>query len=82
MKMKNNLFANWDLMRIVRLGLGLAVIYQGYEAKEWMFAMIGSFFAASALFNVGCCSTNTCSRPNNSRFDEPNTKDVTYEEVR
>lgn len=68
----------WNFMRIVRLGLGIAILIQGVVAKETMTVVLGVILGGMALANIGCCGTNGCavnSRPANK------TQKVDYEEL-
>jgi hypothetical protein len=76
--MKLNL-KNWDLMRILRLALGIFIIVQGIVLNDWMNIALGSIFSAMPLFNIGCCGTSACSTT--PKKDTSNTKDIQYEEV-
>ena len=76
--MKNYL-RNWNLIRFVRLALGIAVIIQGVQANEWMFVGLGVMFSLMPIFNLGCSSGN-CNVPNR-RYTKSD-DDVIYEEVK
>ena len=68
----------WNFMRVLRLGLAIAIIIQGIVAKETMTIVLGAIFGGMALANIGCCGTNGCavnSRPNNK------THRINYEEL-
>ncbi len=60
--MKNLLFTNWHLMRIIRLVFGIFLIFQAVETHQWLFFIFAAFFLFQALFNQGCgpngCETN------------------------
>lgn len=77
--MKQGILANWNFMRFLRLGLGIAIIVQSIIAKDWTMGIIGALFTSMPLFNVGCCVTGGCATP--VKKDPNNTKDITYEEV-
>lgn len=67
-------------MKLVRLALGILIIIQGVQAKEWMFILLGVFFTLLPILNLGCCASNACSTPAPKKGME--TEDVTYEEVK
>lgn len=73
-------FRSWDLMRVLRLALGIFIIIQGIIAKEWLLAGLGGLFSLMPLMNVGCCGVSGC----NTRLPKSNKKleDITYEEIR
>jgi hypothetical protein len=71
---------NWNLMRILRLALGVLIIVQGVQAQEWLFVGLGGLFSLMPLLNIGCCGTSGCNTP--IRKSNQKTEDITYEEVR
>ncbi len=77
--MKQTIFTNWNLMRFLRLGIGIAILVQAVLARDVMFAFLGILFTAMPLFNVGCCGTSGCYVPPQKKSDT--IKDVNYEEV-
>lgn len=77
--MKNYL-KKWSIVRVIYLLFGLAIVYQGFEAREWMFVILGSIFCLMPLLNLGCCSTAGCRRPLSKYV--PEEKETTFEEVK
>ena len=77
--MKNYL-EGWNVMRLLRLILGLIIIVQGIRGNDWSFILLGSLFSLMPIFNVGCCGASGC----NTSYvkTNKNIKEVTYEEVR
>lgn len=69
-------------MRMLRLALGLMVIWQGVDTGEWFAVIAGAIFAGLAIANKGCMG-GTCYAPpvrrRSSQFQS--TEEVTYEEV-
>ncbi|HLV45612.1 hypothetical protein ACKUSY_17370 [Myroides odoratus] len=78
--MKNYL-RGWNLMRIIRLVLGIVIIVQGIQAQQWMLVALGGLFTLMTLFNIGCCGTGGCNTTY-STSKAKNTEDITYEEVK
>lgn len=77
--MKQTIFTNWNFMRFFRLGLGIAVLVQASLAGDALFFVLGIFFTAMPVFNIGCGGTNGCYvTPKKKSAEE---KDITYEEV-
>lgn len=71
---------DWNVMRVIRLALGILVIIQSISEKNFMLTVAGGLFAFLALINVGCCGANGCavkSRENKSNLKE----EAVYEEV-
>ena len=67
-------------MRVIRLALGIFIIVQGIQTKEWILIALGGIFALMPLLNIGCCSTAGC----NTSFSKGDMEkeDIRYEEVR
>lgn len=80
--MIKTIIQNWNLMRFIRLLLGVMIIVQSINNKDYLFAFIGLLFAGMALANIGCCGSAGCST--NSYSNKKNTNSInetTYEEV-
>jgi hypothetical protein len=62
-KLLRPVLTNWNLMRWLRLLIGLFI---GFEAARtgdkisWLFAV---FFLAQAIFGFGCCGAGSCAVP-------------------
>lgn len=78
--MKALLFKNWNVMRILRLAMGVFIITQGIMANEWILTIMGGIFSLLAIFNMGCCGTSTCGRPIKIRKNQ--IEEVSFEEVK
>jgi hypothetical protein len=72
----------WNITRIFRLILGVVIIIQGVKANDWMFIILGSAFAAMPLFNVGCCSNESCETPIRKTNPIVAQKEIDYEEIK
>jgi hypothetical protein len=71
----------WNVMRIVRLILGVAILVQGIVAKDTLTIILGIFLGGTAVANVGCCGANGCAintpstkKTNNTLYEELDTK--------
>ena len=71
---------NWDLMRVLRLALGIIIIVQGVQAKEWLFVALGGLFSLMPLLNIGCCGASGCNTPVSKSSKK--IEDITYEEIK
>ncbi len=78
--MKQAIFSNWNLMRFLRLALGIAIIVQSVVAKDWTMGIVGALFTVMPVFNIGCCGAGGCATTPQKKTSET-TKDITYEEV-
>ena len=77
---KQNIFSNWNFFRILRLLLGVMIIVQAIQLKDWMYGLAGLLFSLMALFNTGCCSVNSCSTPPVNKDNKK--EEVSFEEVK
>lgn len=77
--MKQTIFSNWNFVRLLRLGAGIAILVQAFIARDILFAFLGLIFTAMPVFNIGCCGTQGCNVP--AEKDQDKTKEVIYEEV-
>ncbi|QGN24308.1 hypothetical protein [Elizabethkingia anophelis] len=77
--MKNYL-RNWDFMRVLRLALGIFIIVQGVQTKEWLFVALGGLFSLMPLLNIGCCGASGCNTPISK--DNKKVEDISYEEIK
>ena len=77
--MMTQILSGWTFMRMVRLALAMVITVQSIIAKDWTLALLGTGFAFMPLFNIGCCSTSSCSvRASKKNITSEN---ITYEEV-
>lgn len=71
----------WNVMRFIRLALGLLIIIQGVSMHQWGFIILGLLFSLMPILNIGCCSTQGC-KPNINRKSNRNVTDISYEEIK
>jgi hypothetical protein len=76
-----NILSNWNFMRALRLILGVIIVVQGFEAKEWMYAFAGILLSGMAIANIGCCGVGGCSVPSRKENISSIQNDITYEEI-
>ena len=78
-EMMKTLLTNWNLMRGIRLALGILIFVEGLRSDIIPLTLMGAAFAALALFNVGCGAGGCTVHPPRSK---PSGKtNVEYEEV-
>ena len=78
---RETLLTDWNLMRILRLGLGIYVSVQAVETQSTISMIFAVFLLFQAFSNTGCCGSNGCAIPikkNNSS----KTEEIEYEEVK
>ena len=77
--MKDLLTNNWNIIRFLRLGIGLAIIVQAIVAADLLFGLAGLLFTGMAVFNTSCCGSGACATT--LPVSKTGSKDVSYEEV-
>jgi hypothetical protein len=77
--MKKAILSNWSFPRILRLIIGIVILYQAINAEDILIGLAGLFFTGMAVFNMGCCSSGGCYTY--VKKDVATSKDITYEEV-
>jgi hypothetical protein len=83
--LKERIFNNWDIVRIMRLAIGLMLLVAGIQSKDWMIGLFSTFFIYQAVTATGCCSAGGCARPPRSVPDHEATegdKHAEYEEIK
>ncbi len=53
--------AQWNVMRILRLIMGIIIVVQGIKADMWLIIILGVLLCALPLFNIGCGPNGSCS---------------------
>lgn len=72
------LLKSWDISRLLRLAIGIAVAVQGILVTDWMLIILGGLFSLMALMNIGCGVNGNCSQ----RYTSKDREDFTYKEVK
>ena len=72
---------NWNIFRILRLILGIAILVQGIQAGDWLFGIAGGLFSLMALLNAGCCAGGACTPPQRTNHQPNENTTIEYEEV-
>jgi hypothetical protein len=79
--LKSILFSGWNLNRGIRLILGIAILFQYFEQKDFFIAMISGMLILQAVFNVGCCGSGNCAvEPRQTKSQA--IEDTTFEEIK
>ena len=74
------LLRGWNVMRVLRLTIGIMAVIQAYQQGSWPLAIAGFFVMILAIANLGCCGVAGCSV--NSFHNKENSKnEITYEEL-
>lgn len=65
--MKHTILNGWNFARVLRLALGIFILFQGVVGREWLFALAGGLFSLMSLLNIGCCGVAGCDTPVSKR---------------
>ena len=57
----NNIFRNWDAMRIIRLIAGVGFGIYAIVSKEYMFFGLSVLLLLQSLLDISCCGKGGCS---------------------
>lgn len=79
--MIHNILNNWNLFRLIRLGVGLLILVEGVKTGVWAIAGFGLLFSILPLLHIGCCAAGNCAVPSR-RSTQAATEDVSYEEIK
>lgn len=72
--MKIQVFNGWNFLRLMRLGLGIAVTVQSIYAHQSASIAIGVLLASMAVLNIGCCGAGGCTIPARKNPETPKDK--------
>jgi hypothetical protein len=61
--LKRQLLSGWHLARWIRLALGVIMLMQAIDTREYIFGAIALFLLYQAFTNRGCCATGGCPVP-------------------
>ncbi|HQS05798.1 MAG TPA: hypothetical protein PLT16_09195 [Daejeonella sp.] len=75
--MKELIFSNWNIIRFLRLGIGLVILVQAVMAAD---ILLGLLFTGMAVFNASCCGAGACAAP--PAKNDTESKEISYEEVK
>ena len=79
--MINKILTRFNLMRALRLVIGVVGAGQAYITHDWLLGIAGVFLIAMGVFNIGCCGISGCQVP--VRSSKPgNPESVEFEEIR
>lgn len=78
--MIQNIFKNWNFVRILRLAMGIFLVVEAVKSGMLFLVLVGAVFVAMPLLNIGCCATGNCSVP--TRNSKNNRDEVEYEEIK
>ncbi len=77
---QKTLTSDWNFMRFVRLVIGLAIVFNGFQAGNGMIGLLGGLFIFQALCNTGCCGARGCAIQNQDSKSSK-TEDIIFKEI-
>lgn len=78
---KEQIFSNWNLMRMIKLVLSIVILFQSVQSHDIMFGFLGGIFLTQTLLNIGCCGVGGCAVPM-KKVDSSSIQDVQFEEIK
>ncbi|MGB4401013.1 MAG: hypothetical protein WBJ10_16695 [Daejeonella sp.] len=78
---KNTILTGWNLMRWLRLAIGLAIAYQAFTTQNGLLGLLAGIFIFQALANAACCGTSACNTSMGKKT-LGTTEDVEFEEIK
>lgn len=80
--MKTILLRNWNLVRVLRLAIGVWAIVSAWQTREALVGLMGGVLVAMAFMNVDCCGTSGCNTyPTTKKESTRIPEKVNYEEI-
>lgn len=62
-----SIFKNWDLVRTIRLILGIIGVVAAISINDYFLMALGGIFILQAILNLSCCSAGCGSSNTGSR---------------
>lgn len=78
---KQTLFTQWNLMRIIRLAAGLFLAVQALQLNDVMAGFISAILLFQASTNTSCCGVSGCAVPTTTKTSK-STQEIEYEEIK
>jgi Na+-translocating ferredoxin:NAD+ oxidoreductase RNF subunit RnfB len=78
---KQTLFTQWGLMRVIRLAAGIFLAVQAVQMHDSIAGFISAILLVQAFTNTGCCGVSGCAVPATTKNSDT-MQEVEYEEVK
>ncbi len=79
-EIKQMIFNNWHLMRIVRLAIGIFIGINAIIMHEALPGIIAAIFLFQAITNTGCCA-GSCALPSR-KANNQNQSNTLFEKIK
>jgi hypothetical protein len=84
--MKERILKGWNIQRVLFPVIGMIIIIQAYNDKQWMGALLGAYFVSMGIFRFGCASGRCVESISNQKAPQESnnesTGEVEFEEVK
>ncbi|MFM6976590.1 MAG: hypothetical protein ACKOW2_07055 [Sphingobacteriaceae bacterium] len=79
----STLSSGWNLMRVLRLAMGIIAGAQAIELRDPLLGLISAFFLYQAVMNTSCCGVAGCATPPaRSNYKKTKPAETSYEEIK
>ncbi|MBG9376324.1 hypothetical protein I5907_08765 [Panacibacter sp. DH6] len=75
------ILTEWNVMRILRLTIGIMALVQAFTEGSWIMGIAGFFVMIAAIANLGCCGPAGCAVSKQRKQRHINKEGITYEEL-
>lgn len=79
---KQTLFTQWNLMRVIRLAAGIFLAVQALQLHDAISGFISAILLVQAFTNTGCCGVSGCAVPTTTKNSDSTIQEVEYEEIK
>jgi len=80
--MKTLLLKNWNLMRLLRLAIGVWALIEAFQTRQVLLGLMGALLVVMAVMNIGCCGVSGCNTPMKTRKNSSQKpEEINYEEI-
>jgi hypothetical protein len=79
--MKERILAPWDWLRVIRLVIGVSVIFQAIVMQSGLLVAAGVLVALMAVLNMGC-GVNGCAPAPGPRARVQQEQEISFEEIK
>lgn len=77
----DSLKAPWNLMRVLRLVIGVFGIVEGVRQSAVPLALVGALLSVQALLNMGCCGSGACAPRRSLRSKTLDAREPVYQDI-
>jgi Na+-translocating ferredoxin:NAD+ oxidoreductase RNF subunit RnfB len=78
---KQTLFTQWNLMRVIRLVAGIFLAVQAMQMHDTIAGFISAILLFQAFTNTGCCGVSGCAVPASTKNSDES-QEVDYVEIK